>query len=361
VAAAGEAPREISPDQLVGLLDGSTLAQIAEATQTLEERLRNSSEALEARLTELGSEIDARLQAGSDLANAIQTGNSEQLVRALREIEASDDPEDAVPQLEVLRRKARPQHRHFPLLVTAVRVGVPAMLHGEGGSGKSEAAAQVSRLLGLEFRAQPLAPTMSETKFYGYRDATGNYHSTGFREIYEGGGVFLFDELDNGHPSTGVAINFALSNGAATFPDGMIPLHKKARFMAAANTIGRGATGQYVGRSPIDAATRDRFVFIPWDVDPELERALVDKSHIPANDIDISDGGIPEPNDWLDTVVQYREALVRAGIKQLCSPRATLYGVKLAGAGVGMDWLKELCIYRGMPEHDRQKLDSNVS
>jgi cobaltochelatase CobS len=332
----------ISPEALIALTNGSLLSEIQGAAD----------------------QATAAVEEAGSLAQALKSKNREEIIVALRELRGSGDSwGDDLLALEELDRESVPQHKHFPLLIAAVRAGVPAMIHGEAGSGKSEASIQVSHLLDLDFHSLSLNPATSRTEFYGYKDASGNYHSTGFREVFEGGGVFLFDEMDNSHPSATTAINFALANGTnggVNFPDGKVSLHKDARFIAAANTIGKGATAQYVGRSPIDAATRDRFVFIPWDIDEEFERSIVEPEYVANDTIDLTEGGVPQPGEWRETVVEYRRALGEVGIKQLCSPRSTIYGVKLAQAGVGMKWLKELCIYRGMPEHDREKVNRYV-
>lgn len=346
--AAGEngAPPGLSKEQLSGLFDGSLMAEFHTATETL--------------VTERAA-LEQTVATSQQFADAIKTGDREQLVLALKELaNAEETEEDTLLELDTLKRNAQPQHQHFPLLLAAVRAGVPALMHGEASSGKSHAAEQAAKAVKLAFRPLSLNPNTTDTKFYGFIDATGNYHSTGFRDIFENGGVFLFDELDNAHPAATSAINYGLSNGAATFPDATIKVHKNARFVAAANTVGRGPTADYVGRSPIDAATRDRFVFIPWDIDPELEKALVLGDHVPDNKIDISKGRIPTTPEWLDTVVEYREAFQAIGVKQLCSMRSSIYGRRLANAGVGMDWLKELCIYRGMRPQDREKVDRKV-
>ncbi len=78
---------------------------------------------------------------------------------------------------------------------------VPVWLYGEAGSGKSTAAEQMADELDLSFRSISLGPSTSKSDLMGYRDATGEYRSTAYRETYEDGGVFLFDEIDNAHPS----------------------------------------------------------------------------------------------------------------------------------------------------------------
>ena len=108
----------------------------------------------------------------------------------------------------------------------------------------------------------------------GYMDATGDYVRTAFRNAFEHGGVFLFDEVDNGNANALGVVNSALANGSMAFPDGMVKRHPDFLCVASANTYGRGADRQYVGRQALDAAFMDRFEVIHVDYDEALEEAL---------------------------------------------------------------------------------------
>lgn len=248
-------------------------------------------------------------------------------------------------------------HAHMPVLELAARARIPAWLFGEAGSGKSTAAERVAEKASLDFRSISLCPTTSKSDLLGYRDAGGQYKTTAFRDVYENGGVFLFDEIDNAHPSSLALINNALSNNEAEFPDDKVEKHPDTVIVAAANTIGKGATAQYVGRAVIDAATRDRFVFIPWDIDEGLEQQIVLGKGKRSGQIDLGAGGVPSSKDWLQIVRQRRSAISELGIRHLCSPRAAIYGAQLAKLGLGQKWLEEICIFKGMPEQDRVKIE----
>ena len=263
------------------------------------------------------------------------------------------------PQFQNLQHeKLRASHLHAPLLKAALMADVPVWLYGEAGSGKSTAAEQMADELDLSFRSISLGPSTSKADLMGYRDATGEYRGTAYRETYEDGGVFLFDEIDNAHPSVLTILNNSIANNQGEFPDKRISRHDDTRFIAAANTIGRGATAEYVGRAPIDAATIDRFAFVPMDIDPELEEALVLGSQVRNSYVDISSGGVPNAREWLAVVRAHREAVSELGIRAIIGQRAALYGKRLAEQGVGKDWLSEMLLYKGMKKYDREKLES---
>ena len=263
------------------------------------------------------------------------------------------------PQFQNLQHeKLRASHLHAPLLKAALMADVPVWLYGEAGSGKSTAAEQMADELDLSFRSISLGPSTSKADLMGYRDATGEYRSTAYRETYEDGGVFLFDEIDNAHPSVLTILNNSIANNQGEFPDKRISRHDDTRFIAAANTIGRGATAEYVGRTPIDATTIDRFAFVPMDIDPELEEALVLGDQVRNSYVDISSGGVPNAREWLAVVRAHREAVSELGIRAIIGQRAALYGKRLAEQGVGKDWLSEMLLYKGMKKYDREKLES---
>ncbi len=297
------------------------------------------------------------------LRSTLAAGDRAVIRSVIEEIltEEAEGENETTPILDMMHDMRELEHIHTPLLRTSARARVPAWLYGEAGSGKSSAAEGIADDFSMEFRSISLSPTTSKSDLMGYRDAEGKYNSTAFRDTYEHGGVFLFDEIDNAHPSSLAIINHALANDIAEFPDRQIERHPDAIIVGAANTIGRGANAQYVGRAVIDAATRDRFVFIPWDIDEDLEESIIGldiDGRTPA--INLSEGGVPKPVDWLRNVRAHRDAIELLGIRHLASPRATIYGVQLARLGMGKRWLEELCIYKGMSESDRTKIESQI-
>jgi hypothetical protein len=225
----------------------------------------------------------------------------------------------------------------------------------------------------LEFRSVSLCSTTSKSDLLGYRDAVGEYRTSAFRHIYENGGVFLFDEIDNSNPNTLAVVNNALANHSAEFPDGRVAKHPDTKVVAAANTIGKGASAQYVGRMAIDAATLDRFAFIPWDLDEELEENMLfgmDNGMSPTilekirgrfggmttEEAKIDEGGLVDDEQWLALVRSYRNAVNALGIRHIISPRATMHGAMLTKMGVGKHWLEEMCIFKGMDGSTREKI-----
>lgn len=220
------------------------------------------------------------------------------------------------------------QHAQFPVLVKVLQTRFPVWLPGPAGSGKTTAAKNAAQALSVPFHHTGAVDNVYQ--LLGFIDAGGTYHRTTFREAYENGGVFLWDEVDASNPAALVAFNAALENGECVFPDAVISKHADCYFIAAANTYGSGATHEYVGRTKIDAATVDRFVMLDWQYDEILERAI-------AGD-----------NPWTTYVQKIRRAVVAAGIKHLVTPRASIRGNALLAAGIHKDEVIKMTVRKGL-------------
>lgn len=204
-------------------------------------------------------------------------------------------------------------HRDTAEIIEMLADGVNVYLHGPAGSGKTTVARKCAEALGLQFYFA--AKVESEYLLLGFKDAKGETVRTQFREAYEHGGVFLFDEMDASASSAIVAINAALANGVCPFPDGIVSRHPDFYCIGAGNTKLTGATRQYAGRNQLDAASIDRFAFHEFGYDEQLETALAtDKA-------------------WAAHVQRVRAVIAERGLGHLVSPRATIDGCKLLASG----------------------------
>ena len=243
-------------------------------------------------------------------------------------------------------------HHKFPLLLSAIAAGVNVMLVGPAGSGKTTACAKAAKALGLAFYFT--GAIQSEYKLTGFVDAQGRIVSTAFRQAYENGGLFLFDENDASSPSAVLAFNAALANDYADFPDGSIARNDNFRAVAACNTFGLGASRQYVGRFKQDAAALDRYATLDWDYDTGLEAAMLGLNRPAGSPIPPSIeprateavSGFRET--WFHTVIKYRTAIAELKLEHVVSPRATLNGIKLYGAGWPVADIEAGVIWKGL-------------
>jgi hypothetical protein len=215
-------------------------------------------------------------------------------------------------------------------------------LVGEAGTGKTTAAKMLAESMGREFYFNGAID--SEYKLRGFIDAQGRVISTPFRQAYETGGVYLFDEVDSSLPSACLAFNAALANGCYDFPgaDKPVKRHPECVVLAASNTW-NGPTGEYVGRFRQDAAFMDRFMRVTWETDEKLE------------------GQLCQRKDWHSYIMGRRSNVRKHGLQHLISPRATFNGDIMLAAGRPWARAVDLCVRKGLNAEDWAKVTSGVN
>lgn len=254
-----------------------------------------------------------------------------------------------LPTKEVKIMKGR-QHFQFPKVLGALGQGIHMMLVGPAGTGKSTIAEKASEALGLEFSSKSCTSQTTEASLVGFMNATGHYVTTEFRKRFELGGVFLLDEVDNANPNVLGVLNSALANGFMAFPDGMVKRHDGFVAIAAGNTFGNGATAEYVGRNPIDGATKDRFMVYGVDYDLNIEEEMLASVGLPT----------AQAEAWLTAVRKCRENVQTYGLKVIVSPRATLGGAKLLKAGFSNTEVMEMAVLKGAKADQASKVLDGV-
>jgi cobaltochelatase CobS len=188
----------------------------------------------------------------------------------------------------------------------------------------------MAEALQLPFGFISLSAGVTETHLLGRvlpkADGSWGHVPTRFIEVYEGGGVFLLDEMDGADSNVLVAINAAMANGLLCNPvTGQVHVrHKDCYLIGAANTWGRGGDAQYVGRNQLDAATLDRFVLSTLRItyDRDLERDLARGA--------LSEAQADELLAWVDTL---RTRIAEHRLRRVASTRLVVNGVAAMGRG----------------------------
>jgi AAA+ ATPase superfamily predicted ATPase len=238
------------------------------------------------------------------------------------------------------------KHESFEGILKMVRAGVAPMMVGPAGSGKTTIARQIAEELGVDFYYTGAVESAAQLK--GFKDAHGNTVKMPFREAYEKGGVFLFDELDASDPQAIVAMHAALDNGYLDAPDGIIKQHPDFRYIAAGNTWGHGASLDYVGRNALDGATLDRYAVVEVNYDTELEKQLVEKL---VGDTFLS---------WVSVIHQARQAIEELELRHILSTRAAINGAKLLNAEMSFDDVFNSVVLKGLNKDQATKLAAKV-
>ena len=245
-------------------------------------------------------------------------------------------------------------HMIFPRVLEALSAGIHVYLYGPAGTGKTTIGDQCATALGVPFSFESFSPDKDSTCLLGFVDAGGTYHGTEFQRLYQNGGVFLFDEIDNCDSSILAVLNSALANGKMVFPGiGMIERNARFRAVAAGNTWGQGPDSTYIGRTALDAATLNRFVSIHVAIDRAIECLAAGLPYTgPRGSVEMR----PRPSEaiaakataqWAERVERYRARVESLGLQVVVSPRATIYGAKLIRVGWGLEELEAGLIFRG--------------
>lgn len=225
-------------------------------------------------------------------------------------------------------------HPKFDTILKTIHCGLCPFIVGPAGSGKTYTAQQCAKALNLPFYALSISAQTTQSQIFGYMNANGNFVETDFYKAFINGGVFCFDEIDNGNPNVLAAINSALSNGICSFANGMQEKHVDFKVVATANTIGNGATAQYVGRNAIDKATLDRFVMVPYGYDPALELMMCN-----------------DRKDIYNMVVNARNLL--KDTKAVVSPRATAAIYQLTSVGMDIKEAFDLAVVNKLTDNEK--------
>jgi len=168
--------------------------------------------------------------------------------------------------------KGNTRHVMFPYLVLLAENRIPIWLGGPMGTGKSTLARQLAEHFNLPYGETALSAGATRGDLLGRLTAsqTEPFILSKFCEIYSGGGVFCFEEIDAALPDVLITLNNAMAGDSMFNSANGLDYDKHADVItvATANTWGTGANMLYL-RERLDAATLDRFrmgrVFIRFD------------------------------------------------------------------------------------------------
>jgi cobaltochelatase CobS len=275
---------------------------------------------------------------------------------SIDEIVSSSEFKDAVLSIANVQRTVhvvRPSgvkhtedvvHENFEHLLKMVGAGMNVALVGEAGSGKSTAAEQCARALGLDFYPVSFHAKMTSTDLRGYMDAKGDYNESAMYRAFKLGGLLCLDEFDRSNTEVVVSLNNLLAGSSYLFPNNeLVKKHEDFRVVACQNTTGSGGSKQYAAAQRQDASTLNRFVTIPWDIDNAMERKIA--------------GDTP-----ITTIVQMiRSKAKELGVDVVISPRQSIHANTLVDMGYSTTQAIDYAITGMMADDVRRRLVDDIA
>lgn len=229
-------------------------------------------------------------------------------------------------------------------------------LVGPAGTGKTTLAEMSAKALGLGFIPVSCNPVMTPGQLIGSKDVHGTFHDGPLVGALRKPTLFLGDEWDKMRPDLAPMCNSTLANRKLTLPNQeVVECDEKTRFVIAMNTWGTGATDGYASARQ-DAATMDRFFYLEIVRDRCLEAAMCGCDlRIKGPNYDPERGGLLRNREnWVRFVWAVEDAVKKHNIQHVVSPRASQMGIALAESGVGLHWIKEGLIYKGLKPNQRK-------
>lgn len=305
-------------------------------TKQLNEALEQAKQAIGGKLIDALNQVDNKLKS---------IRSTEIVIKDLR----PPSPKDAEPRKDIV---VRGQHPMWGIVFRAVSDNVPSYIYGPTGSGKTMGTRIMAEILGIPFYRKVMSSQASESVLMGYGQGGGQYVEGIAFKPYTQGGLLLIDELDNGNANINTCLKQLNDGDECYFP--IIGVHKKHenfRLVANANTIGNGATRQYVGRSPQDKALLNTFAFFEWGYDKEFERTI-------AFNVYKDNGGddLKEFDSAIEDFWRLRRAADELKIDHIMSTRNLLYVVKAHARKYDVKVIARSMIFRGLDGDQAKKI-----
>jgi cobaltochelatase CobS len=269
---------------------------------------------------------------------AVPAGKSSaevELERVLKELEA----------LKASQPKKPLVHEQYDTILKLLKKKHAVYIYGPAGTGKSHMGMMITEeLFGDKSKFYYMSSLADQFAITGYEDAGGVYRPSTFYKAFKYGGLILIDELDNSASEAVTALNTALSQKFYDFPSvGFTEAHPDFRIITAGNTIGRGATAEYISRQPLDLSSLDRFKFVHVTYSPAIENLLAKGDE-----------------ELLQFIRDIRQTAVAEEFSLLATYRA-IDGIKDLSEDFPLEDAIEMSLFKGIARDDIKMLLKNMN
>lgn len=277
----------IAADQIGGRLKGATCTEVYYRNDTSSQHgvaAQKEIAELKSRLEKADNAVEVRGKVIKELEQAVNAERNKppKIIESIVEKYIGVKVYDGKTEVKTIPGLF---HKEFSRIYQLAQARMNIFIYGPTGSGKTHICEQLANALDLPFAFVSCTSGMSEGVLAGRllpvdSDGSFSYVTSEFVAVFEGGGVFLLDEIDAADPNVLLLINAALSNGIVSLPNRVANPYAKRHpdfvCVAAANTAGTNGDRQYSGRTKLDGSTLDRFQVgkVVLTYDHQVEKAL---------------------------------------------------------------------------------------
>lgn len=97
-----------------------------------------------------------------------------------------------------------------------------------------------------------------------------------------------------------------------------------------------------MGRNQLDAASLDRFIFLSWEIDENLEHELANNT------------------EWTNYVQKVRKAVAKISERVVVSPRASMIGAELLKLGISRTEVEQDVLWKGLDASRIKMIKNNI-
>ena len=246
------------------------------------------------------------------------------------------------------------KHLNHEELVSNLKIRENVLILGPTASGKTKGVQVAASELNLPIYIKVVGAQSTESSLMGYNNANGIYVEGIAYKPFTQGGILLIDEIDNGNANVNLTLN-ALADGKVAFPNGMQERHPDFCLVATANTI-YGAKLEYCGRNRQDAALMNRFIFMKWDYDSNLEQQIALATYTAFG------GDKPEiANTVIKEIFKFRQEIKKLKLNHIISPRTTIQAMKKLALGRTKLEIINSVIFKSLDIDNSKKILTNVT
>lgn len=226
------------------------------------------------------------------------------------------------------------RHKDQDTLDSLVKMRQDVLLSGPRGSGKTTAALQAAHAAGLDLFTEVMYPGLERGDLLG-RTRDGSYRPSIFRTAYEGGGVFLLDDIVRGTPEIAQLVASAAGSTRYAFPDRMARRHEDFCLIMTVDTY---MDGTPIGGSQEIVDLFDFLILVRWDYDEEMERKLV------------------QDERWLSLIHRVREKLRERKLHRVVSTQTAIKGDAMLQANMDREVVEDTVLWRGLPPEVKDEI-----